>query len=183
MRRSAPAFAAALALGLTGCDHGSNRQQATAPPTPSPYTPQAVQRAFARAGLPVAHDRQIETMARTSGDGSTAAFFTDVTGTVQVTVSHGGWTTHLSILVGGEQEQPATTSRGNVWVTYLKRSPQAPKVTRALGLLRQSRRAPAHSTGSRYSQGNDSLTGASYCVAYDRDGTGGSVLEGTCPKH
>ena len=181
MRRLALLLVAAVALGVTGCAHGSKYNQAApthsesvALPAPSPYTPRMVQRAFAEVGLPVAHDRLIEAMTRRSGDSSTAAFFTNATGDVQVVVLRGSETSEATILVRGEN--PVTKWSGNVAVTYPKGSPKT-----LLVLLALTKLGSDSMSNSRYSQGTDS-TGAAYCVVYDHNGAGGSVRAGSCPK-
>ena len=156
VRRVAPALAAALALGLTGCHHGSNHQQATAPPAPAPYTPEAVRRAFARAGLPLHHDRAAEEWGQASSDRSTlAAFLTDETKQVQVSVyrpASGRRRVLVRVMTQGGQRY-VTKTPGNLSVTYpttldpYERQvfpPFAPRVQRALSLLRQVRSGKRH---------------------------------------
>jgi len=143
------------------------------------------------------HDRATEAWVQASSDRSTlAAFLTDETDNVQVSVYRpapaGEVEYEIRNMTEGEQ-QFVTKTPGNLSVTYPtldSDEPQvfpgfAPRVLRALALLRQApsgKRHSAHRESSRYWQGTDS-TGAAYCVTYDRDGAGGSVREGTCPKH
>ena len=181
MRRFAPTFAVALGLGLTGCQHESVKHQAAA--RPAPYTPQAVQQAFARAGVWLARDRESDAFMRASGNTSFVASFEDVTGDVQVNIVRAVEPGAYRVVL--VQEGSVDKTLGNVTVTYRWRSPQAPRVLRALALLRQARSSEAHSAHrerSRYWQGTDS-TGAAFCVVYDNDGAGGQVREGTCPQH
>jgi hypothetical protein len=141
------------------------------------------------------HDRTTEAWVHASSDRSTlAAFLIDESDNVQVSVyrpapaGEVGYRV-LNITVG---EQQVTKTPGNLSVTYPTGEDQpqvfppfAPRVLRALALLREARggkRDSAHPESSRYWQGTDS-TGAAYCVTYDRDGAGGSVREGACPKH
>jgi hypothetical protein len=156
MRTPALALAALLAFGATACHHGSSQResshhQSAALPAPSPYTPRTVQRAFARAGVRLRHDRQMETFARTSSEPSgIAAFFRDGTGDVQVFVVRPTGTRQLLVALhdaDGPVGQPVTKTLGNVSVTYEKYGAdaprairaEAPRVLRALALLRQSR--------------------------------------------
>ena len=137
VHRSARVLAGVLALSLTGCDHRSKHHQAAPPRAPSPYTPRAVQRAFATEGVPLTRDSGMESFVRTSGHVSNfAAFFTDSIGDVQVTVRRREPTSsYVIITVAGS----ATKTQGNVEVTYPKRGSQARRVLRALTLLRKAR--------------------------------------------
>ena len=157
-----------------------------------------VQRAFALAHLPLAHDRVTERFAQgdvedASGRQILAAFLTDETGNVQVSVYRPAPETNeptirvRAIIEGGA---PPTTTKtlGNVEVTYPKPGSDSPLVTPtfgsrvlvALAMLRSG--YDGHEDNSRYRQGTDS-TGAAYCVMYDHDGASGSVREGACPTH
>jgi hypothetical protein len=143
------------------------------------------------------HDRATEAWVQASSDRSTlAAFLTDETDNVQVSVYRPAPAGEVEIwvraLTQGEH-QYVTKTPGNLSVTYPTLDPDepqvfpsfAPRVLRALALLRQARsgkRHSAHRESARYWQGTDS-TGATSCVAYDREGAGGSVREGICPKH
>jgi hypothetical protein len=179
MRRSAPVLAAALALGLTGCQHGSVKHQATARTAPPTYTLRAVQQAFARAGVWLARDLESEAFMRGSGNTSFVAFLEDATGEVQVNIVRAVEPGAYRVVL--VQEGSVDKTLGNVTVTYRMRSPQAPRVLRALSLLgatkaKSNRRKEERSGNSRYWQGDG------YCVAYDRQGAGGSVRQGTCPE-
>jgi hypothetical protein len=137
MRRSAAAVVAVLAVvALTGC-HGSSHHQAAALPGPSPYTSQAVQRAFARVGIWLTRDRESEEFMRGSRDISFVAFLEDVEGEVQVNVSRPMEPGAYRVVL--VQEGSVEKTLGNVTVTYWKRSEQAPRVLRALALLRKAR--------------------------------------------
>jgi hypothetical protein len=150
-----------------------------------------VQRVFARAGLPVAHYQQAEALFREGTEKygappDIAAFFTDSTKEVEVSLYRKalpGGDGELRFEGNGADHPFVTITRGNVYVKvkYPKRGSQASRVRHALALLRQPRLPSAHATSSRYSQGTDS-TGAPYCVVYDRNGAGGDVREGACPK-
>jgi hypothetical protein len=98
-----------------------------------------VQRAFARAGVRLIRDREADTLVQTSGDTSSAAFLTDATGDVQVNVSPAVATGYVIVNVTNGAEHPAHKALGNVWVDYPKHSVQAPRVLRALALLREAR--------------------------------------------
>lgn len=151
MRRFMPALAAVLALGLTGCDHGRSNHEAAAPLAASPYTPRAVARAFARVGLPLSRSWRMEKQAALARAVSIrrgirpgvalAAFFTDATEDVQVSVYRSPLPPTAAVVelrqVG--QPPPATKIRGNVEVTYTQRGHQARQVARALTLLREAR--------------------------------------------
>ena len=137
MSRSAPVLAAVLAFGLTGCHHGSNKK--SAPPPPSPYTPQAVRHAFARAGVALARDPGMEEFIRTSGHSSDySAFFADASDDVEVAVRRTVPSTSIEVIALGN-DGSATKTQDNVEVTYPKRGPQARRVLRALRLLRKAR--------------------------------------------
>ena len=179
MRRFAPTFAVALGLGLTGCQHESVKHQAAARPVRSTYTPQAVQQAFARAGVWLARDRESDAFMRASGNTSFVASFEDVTGDVQVNIVRAVEPGAYRVVL--VQEGSVDKTLGNVTVTYRMRSALAPRVLRALSLLgatkaKSNRRTEEHSGNSRYWQGDG------YCVVYDRQGAGGSVRQGTCPE-
>jgi hypothetical protein len=123
MRRSAFALAAVLAFGLTGCDHGSSHHKAAVLRAPSPYTPRAVQRAFERAGVWLARDRESEAFMRGSGDTSFVAFFEDATGDVQANISRpvepGAY--RISLVSEGSVDKTLGTSRSRTGSAVPKR--------------------------------------------------------------
>jgi len=137
MRRSILALAAVVALGLTGCSASSNHR-AAAQPAPPQYTPDTVQRAFARAGVRLIRNPEADAFVQTASDPFYAAFLTDATGDVQVNVSPPAVGTDYVVNVTNGGEQPAHKALGNVWVDYRKHSLQAPRVLRALALLREA---------------------------------------------